>query len=123
MRSTFLVVGITAVALGGLLALGCGGEAASSETSTEIPAGQQERRLPRVPSDGGTTTVEQPGSMAEARAMGDPAASAPTAPMPEVTIYKGEEIDEETVVELGLACMQTPKAYICKDSTDEFEGG
>ncbi len=55
--------------------------------------------------------------------MGDPAAEAPTAATPEVIIYKGAEIDEATSVELGLACMQTAKAYVCKDSTDEFETG
>ena len=55
--------------------------------------------------------------------MGDPAADAPVLPTPGVITYKGEEIDEATSVKLGLACMQTAKAYICKDSTDEFEAG
>jgi hypothetical protein len=55
--------------------------------------------------------------------MGDPAADAPTAATPEVILYEGKEIDEATSVELGLACMQTAKAYVCKDSTDEFETG
>lgn len=65
----------------------------------------------------------EPDSMSEARAMGDPAAEAPVLPTPGVITYKGEEIDEATSVKLGLACMQTAKAYVCKDSTDEFEAG
>jgi hypothetical protein len=65
----------------------------------------------------------EPDSMSEAKAMGDPAADAPVLPTPDVITYKGEEIGEATSVKLGLACMQTAKAYVCKDSTEEFEGG
>jgi hypothetical protein len=71
----------------------------------------------------GFAAAAEPSSMSEARAMDDPAANAPTAATPEVILYKGKEIDEATSVELGLACMQTTKAYVCKDSTDEFETG
>lgn len=70
----------------------------------------------------GVAAAKEPQSMAEARAMGDPAASAPTHPAPEVRIYKGEEISEATWTELGLACMQTPSKWICKDSVSEFQG-
>lgn len=71
----------------------------------------------------GVAVAAGPDSMSEARAMGDPAADAPVLPTPGVITYKGEEIDEATSVKLGLACMQTAKAYICKDSTEEFEAG
>jgi hypothetical protein len=71
----------------------------------------------------GNAAAAQPDSMSEAKAMGDPAASAEALPIPDVVTYKGQDIDEATSVELGLACMQTAKAYICKDSTEEFEAG
>jgi hypothetical protein len=71
----------------------------------------------------GVSVAAEPDSMSEARAMGDPAADAPVLPTPGVITYNGEEIDEATSVKLGLACMQTAKAYICKDSTEEFEAG
>ena len=71
----------------------------------------------------GTAVAAEPDSMSEAKATGDPAASAGVLPIPDVITYKGQEIDEATSVKLDLACMQTAKAYICKDSTEEFEAG
>jgi hypothetical protein len=72
--------------------------------------------------DGSAMGSEEPKSMSEARAMGDPAASAPTHASPDVRIYKGEEISEDTWTELGLACMETRTKYVCKDSVSEFAG-
>jgi hypothetical protein len=71
--------------------------------------------------DAGIAASAEPSSMAEARAMGDPAASAPVHPSPDVRIYKGEEISEATWAELDLACMQTPAKWVCKDSVKEFK--
>ena len=65
----------------------------------------------------------EPESMSEARAMGDKAASAPTNAAPDVIIYKGEQINEATWTELGLACMQTRTKLVCKDTPSEFSGG
>lgn len=64
----------------------------------------------------------QPSSMSEAEAVGDPAASAPVLPTPEVFSYHGEQISEATVEELELACLQTEGEFLCKDDSSEFGG-
>lgn len=71
----------------------------------------------------GMAAADQPRSMSEAKAMDDPAASAPSIPAPELFTYRGEEIDEGTAQKLGLACLQTAKEFVCKDSSDEFGAG
>ena len=68
----------------------------------------------------GPVGAVEPESMAEARAMGDEAASAPTNGAPDVILYKGEQITEATWTELELACMQTRTKLVCKDSPSEF---
>jgi hypothetical protein len=68
----------------------------------------------------GLATAAEPDSMSEAKAMGDPAASAPTAPTPELFTYEGGEISEAAAISQGLACMQTLDEFVCKDSTAEF---
>jgi hypothetical protein len=71
----------------------------------------------------GLAVAAEPSSMSEARETGDPAADAAVLPVPDTVTYYGKEIDKAAAVELGLACMQTAKEYICKDSTDEFGSG
>lgn len=71
----------------------------------------------------GSAGAAEPHSMSDARAMGDPAASAPTNGAPDVILYQGKQITEDTWDELELACMQTRTKLVCKDSPSEFEGG
>jgi hypothetical protein len=71
----------------------------------------------------GAAVADEPGSMSEAEAMGDPAASAPSVDAPDVFIYQGDEISEKTASELELACVQSVEQYNCKDSEDEFGSG
>lgn len=71
---------------------------------------------------GGAAGAAEPNSMSEAAAAGDPAASAPVVEPPAVFEYNGEQISEQTVGELELACLQTDDRFICKDSTSDFDG-
>lgn len=69
----------------------------------------------------GSALGDQPSSMSEARSEGDPAAVAPTFKTPAIFIYGGEEISEDEALGMGLACMQNPGSYVCKDSAGEFD--
>lgn len=69
---------------------------------------------------GASAASAQPGSMSEAAAAGDPAASAPTFSTPSVFKYNGAQISEAQVGELELACLQFANEFQCKDSTSEF---
>jgi hypothetical protein len=62
-----------------------------------------------------------PGSMSEAEAADDPAASAPTVDTPSVFMYDGNQISESQVQESELACLQGKTQFTCKDSQDEFD--
>ncbi len=63
----------------------------------------------------------EPNSMSEAEAIDDPAASAPTVVTPSVFIYEGEQISEDQVQALGLACLQGKTQFTCKNSTSDFD--
>lgn len=63
----------------------------------------------------------EPNSMDEAVEMGDPAATAPVAPLASVWMYNGEELSEAEAMELGLSCLQTATQFTCKDSAEEVE--
>lgn len=67
----------------------------------------------------GFAGAEEPNSMGQAVAMDDPAAAAPTFEAPAIYYYNGEQISEDKA--LGLACMQNPRFYDCKDSASEFD--
>ena len=70
---------------------------------------------------GAGAALAEPGSMAEAEELGDPAASAPVAPLASVWMYNGEEVSEAEAMELGLSCLQTATQFLCKDTAEEVE--
>ena len=63
----------------------------------------------------------EPGSMDEAVEVGDPAASAPVAPLASVWMYNGVEVSEAEAMELGLSCLQSATQFTCKDTAEEVE--
>jgi hypothetical protein len=64
-----------------------------------------------------------PRSLAEARALGDPAGFAPAVAAPLTYLYRGQTISESEAVRRGLACLQEPTVFRCFDSTAEAEVG